>query len=72
MANPSIQEKLASQQGRIYVASVMPLMSGTPVVVKQMAHVAGYYAGITYSGAPSASAVSAKWDYILYLQRGVR
>ena len=51
MANPSAQEKLASQLGRLYVATVMPLMSGGPVAIGQLAHVQGLYAGLTYSSA---------------------
>lgn len=48
MANPSAREKIASIAGRIYVASVMPLMSGTGLALSQMGHVQGFYAGITY------------------------
>lgn len=56
MPNPSAAEKIASLAGRIYVATVMPLMSGTGIAVRQMAHVQGFYAGITYSTATVVTA----------------
>lgn len=72
MPNPSTQEKLASQLGRIYVAAVMPLMSGVGIVVKQMAHVQGYYAGITYSTATVVTPVASDWIITMMGHRGHR
>jgi hypothetical protein len=51
MPNPSANEKIASIAGQLYVATVMPLMSGATLAVGQMAHVQGLYAGLTYSTA---------------------
>lgn len=69
MANPSANEKIASGAGRIYVATVMPLMSGVGVAKGQLAHVQGFYAGIAYS---TATLVSNQSDYIVSQRRRAR
>jgi len=65
MANPSAAEKLASQLGQIYVATVLPLMSGTPVHMSQLAHVQGYYAGIIYATGTPAPTEGAAGDWLV-------
>ena len=47
---PSAPEKLASQLGALHSAIVMPYLPGT-MEPGEMAHVAGYYAGIDYTAA---------------------
>lgn len=64
MPNPSAAEKLASQLGWIYVATVMPLMSGANASISQMAHVQGYYSGIAYAPAATGVAAAAA-DYVI-------
>lgn len=73
MPNPSTAEKLASQLGRIYVATVMPLVTGGAVPKSMLAHVAGYYAGITYQAA-ATGVVAAAAEYVIVFgrQRGRR
>lgn len=47
---PDVKEKLASQLGALHSAVVMPYLPGT-MEIGEMAHVAGYYAGIAYAAA---------------------
>ena len=71
MPDPIPNEKIASIAWRIYVALVMPLMSGATLAVSQMADVQGYYAGITYHTASVVSPTTADW-YIIYRHRARR
>lgn len=63
-------EKLASQMGWIYVTAVLPLVSGGGFEASEMAHVQGYYSGITYgTGAPAPVAAEMSWRPIMRPRR---
>ena len=57
---PDVTERLASELGALHSATVMPYLPGT-MDLGELAHVAGYYAGIAYSTAAPVVTADITW-----------